>query len=173
MNWFPKHGKSMDTFRADVKAALDAENAPAAGGGGGTVPEPKPVARMAVGSKVTLKSSAGVYTNGVSIPASVKDKTYTIQQVKEDRVLLKEIVSWVYVKDLEATSFVPTNRGDSRPAAIKVGSKVKIVGNTYTNGVKVPGSVKAGTYTVQQLKADWALLKEIYSWVELKDLKAI
>lgn len=29
MHWFPKHGKSMDTFRADVKALLNAENKPA------------------------------------------------------------------------------------------------------------------------------------------------
>jgi N-acetylmuramoyl-L-alanine amidase len=28
-NWFPKHGKSMDTFRADVKAGLTATEAPA------------------------------------------------------------------------------------------------------------------------------------------------
>ena len=27
-NWFPKHGKSMDTFRADVKAGLAAEDVP-------------------------------------------------------------------------------------------------------------------------------------------------
>lgn len=29
MHWFPKHGKSMDTFRADVKKLLSAENKPA------------------------------------------------------------------------------------------------------------------------------------------------
>ena len=29
MHWFPKHGKSMDTFRADVKARLAATEAPA------------------------------------------------------------------------------------------------------------------------------------------------
>lgn len=28
MHWFPKHGKSMDTFRADVKALLDGEDKP-------------------------------------------------------------------------------------------------------------------------------------------------
>lgn len=28
MHWFPKHGKSMDTFRADVKKLLSAENKP-------------------------------------------------------------------------------------------------------------------------------------------------
>ena len=26
MHWFPKHGKNMDTFRADVKKAIDAES---------------------------------------------------------------------------------------------------------------------------------------------------
>jgi N-acetyl-anhydromuramyl-L-alanine amidase AmpD len=29
LHWFPKHGKSMDTFRADVKALLKKEKAPA------------------------------------------------------------------------------------------------------------------------------------------------
>jgi hypothetical protein len=29
MHWFPKHGKSMDTFRADVKKLLDAMSTPA------------------------------------------------------------------------------------------------------------------------------------------------
>jgi N-acetylmuramoyl-L-alanine amidase len=29
MHWFPKHGKSMDTFRADVKAGLAADEKPA------------------------------------------------------------------------------------------------------------------------------------------------
>jgi N-acetyl-anhydromuramyl-L-alanine amidase AmpD len=29
MHWFPKHGKSMDTFRADVKALLNKDKAPA------------------------------------------------------------------------------------------------------------------------------------------------
>ena len=28
MHWFPKHGKSMDTFRADVKALLNQQAAP-------------------------------------------------------------------------------------------------------------------------------------------------
>jgi peptidoglycan hydrolase-like protein with peptidoglycan-binding domain len=30
LHWFPKHGKSMDTFRADVKALLDKEMEPVA-----------------------------------------------------------------------------------------------------------------------------------------------
>ena len=40
MHWFPKHGKSMDTFRADVKALLNAEEKD----------EPKTIYRVQVGA---------------------------------------------------------------------------------------------------------------------------
>jgi GH25 family lysozyme M1 (1,4-beta-N-acetylmuramidase) len=57
--------------------------------------------------------------------------------------------------------------------SIRVGSRVRIMGSKYTNGVKIPESVRKGIYTVQQIKSDRALLKEIYSWVALKDLKQV
>ncbi|WAA10850.1 LysM peptidoglycan-binding domain-containing protein [Fervidibacillus albus] len=54
-----------------------------------------------VGQKVTVKQSAQKYATGEKIPGWVKGRKYTIQQVKSNRVLLKEIVSWVYKKDVE------------------------------------------------------------------------
>ena len=54
-----------------------------------------------VGQKVKVKSSATHYATGQSIPSWVKGNMYTIQQVKPDRVLLKEIVSWVYKSDVD------------------------------------------------------------------------
>jgi N-acetylmuramoyl-L-alanine amidase len=59
------------------------------------------VREFKVGDKVKIKSSATHYATGQTIPNWVKGQTYTIQQVESDRVLLKEIVSWVYKKDLE------------------------------------------------------------------------
>ncbi|MCU9594648.1 N-acetylmuramoyl-L-alanine amidase [Caldibacillus thermolactis] len=59
------------------------------------------VREFKVGDKVKIKSSATHYATGQTIPNWVKGQTYTIQQVKSDRVLLKEIISWVYKKDLE------------------------------------------------------------------------
>lgn len=64
-------------------------------------PATKPETDFKVGQKVKVKSSAQKYATGQKIPAWVKGRTYTIQQVKSDRVLLKEIVSWVYKKDVE------------------------------------------------------------------------
>lgn len=52
------------------------------------------------GSKVKIKTSATHYATGQSIPSSVKNRTYTIMQVKSDRVLLKEIMSWVRKNDV-------------------------------------------------------------------------
>ena len=54
-----------------------------------------------VGSKIKIKSTAKKYATGQNIPSSIKGKQYTIQQVKDDRILLKEIVSWVFKTDIE------------------------------------------------------------------------
>ena len=55
-----------------------------------------------VGAKVKIKSSAKKYSRAnVNIPSSVKNKTYTIQQVGNNDVLLKEIVSWVKKTDVQ------------------------------------------------------------------------
>ena len=56
---------------------------------------------LKVGQKVKVKKTASKYATGQNIPSWVKGKTYTIQQVKSDRLLLKEIMSWVYKKDIE------------------------------------------------------------------------
>ena len=67
----------------------------------------KPVAKVAkVGGKLVIKDSAGKYAGtSVVIPKSRKNKVYTIQQLgtgtKKDRVLVKEVYSWVYLNDVE------------------------------------------------------------------------
>lgn len=53
---------------------------------------------------------------------------------------------------------------------IKAGDKVKITGKQYATGQTVPFSVRLKTHTVQRINKDKALLKEIISWVYLKDL---
>ena len=55
-----------------------------------------------VGSKVRVVGSC--YATGEAIPSWVKSNTYTVQQVNGDKCLLKEIVSWVYAKDLQIVS---------------------------------------------------------------------
>lgn len=74
MHWFPKHGKSMDTFRADVKAAM----------GGGT-PAPVQPTQPAVFAPYTVRVTASALNirkgpgTGYATNGSIKDKgVYTI-----------------------------------------------------------------------------------------------
>jgi len=52
------------------------------------------------GQTVTLNSSASRYATGELIPAIIKGRKYTVLQLKSERVLLKEILSWVKKSDI-------------------------------------------------------------------------
>lgn len=56
---------------------------------------------IAVGKKVKVKKSAKTYATGQDIPSFVKGSTYTVMQISGEKVLLKEIMSWVRKSDLE------------------------------------------------------------------------
>lgn len=65
---------------------------------GGAAPVP---AAFTVGEKVKIKSSAGIYSRTTTkIPEKYKNKPYTIQQVGDKDVLLKELYSWVLKTDI-------------------------------------------------------------------------
>ncbi|MCL2324957.1 MAG: glucosaminidase domain-containing protein [Proteobacteria bacterium] len=148
---------------------------------------------IGVGSKVRINGVK--YATGQNIPDWVRNGTYTVQQLSGERALIKEITSWVYVKDLtladggspaqaavtaappqaEAPKEVPKEPAPAAPAtaattSISVGSTVSITGSTYATGQNIPNWVKGKNYTVSQINGNRALLKEIVSWVNLADL---
>lgn len=146
------------------------------GQGGTTVaykPKPEPTTLQA-GQRVSIKPTALYYASTVSkvaIPQFVKERFHTVLQVSGDKVLLKEIFSWVYIKDLNTPS-------QEKPAPIAMGSKVKIKSTAryYQNTARpteIPAWVKPKTYTVLQVSGNKVLLKEIYSWVLLTDVDAV
>lgn len=94
MHWFKYHNKTMDDFRNDVRKVLK-------GSAVSTAPSNQ-VQNIKVGSKVRVVGFN--YATGETIPSWVKSNTYTVKQVNGDRCLLKEIVSWVYSKDLQIVS---------------------------------------------------------------------
>lgn len=57
--------------------------------------------KIKVGAKCKVSQKALKYATGQTIPAWVKRATHTIQEVKGEKVLLKEIYSWVYKIDIE------------------------------------------------------------------------
>src|SRR5690625_2743733 len=107
------------------------------------------------GSKVRLKSSATHYATGERIPKRYKNKTYTIQQKGSNRMLLKELYSWVKTSDL-TTKHKPTN-------TFAVGDSVKInsSANKYSRSTaKIPMRYKNNKYTIQQVGKDDVLRSE-------------
>ena len=105
-NWFPKHGKSMDTFRADVKALLTASK-----------PAEKPTEKPAdttIDKGDLVKITGTKYYNGKTIPGWVKNKNWYVHSLKGDRVVINEsedgknaIMSPVNIKDLALVGSAP------------------------------------------------------------------
>ena len=106
MHWFPKHGKSMDTFRADVKALLTASK-----------PAEKPAEKPAdttIDKGDLVKITGTKYYNGKTIPGWVKNKNWYVHSLKGDRVVINEsedgknaIMSPVNIKDLALVGSAP------------------------------------------------------------------
>lgn len=98
MHWFPKHGKSMDTFRADVKALL---------GGGTSEPSTKPDTGTAIKVGDLVKITGTKYYGGQTIPTWVRNQNWYVQEVSGDRAVINKnesgtnaIMSPVRVSDL-------------------------------------------------------------------------
>ncbi|KIL45774.1 LysM peptidoglycan-binding domain-containing protein [Jeotgalibacillus soli] len=72
-----------------------------------------------IGQTITLKSSASKYATGQTIPKNVTGKKYTVMQVATGRVLLKEILSWVFTSDVTTAS--------PKPASSLAGKRVEAI----------------------------------------------
>jgi len=65
---------------------------------------------------------------------------------------------------------------DTKPVtqkSIGVGSKVRITGSRYSTGQTIPGWARGPVYTVMQMGSGKALIKELYSWINLTDLELV
>lgn len=110
----------------------------------------------------SVKVIGNNYATGQVIPDWVKKEIYTIEKIVGNKALLKEITSWIYLNDL----ILATKN-------IVIGSKVKVIGNNYATGQVVPDWVKKEIYTVAKIDGSKVLLKEITSWIYIKDLKIV
>jgi LysM repeat protein len=85
-HWFPRHGKSMDTFRSEVKKLMGDSTAV-------TPPKPEtPSGTIKAGDIVKLADNATYYT-GKTIPDWVKNQNWIVKEVKGDRAVIDKNVS--------------------------------------------------------------------------------
>ena len=168
MHWFPKHGKSMDTFRAEVKAGLSAP--PVATG----------LYYVQTGAYSVKANADAQYrkVKAAGFDALIK-KAGNLYRVQVGAFAVKANAEALAAKlkqkgfDTYITKTGGTSVGVGTPTKkIGVGSKVKIKSGAskYSTGERIPGWVKNKTYTVQQVGSGKVLLKEIMSWVNLVDV---
>ena len=164
MHWFPRHGKSMDTFRADVKAKLDAGTAPAKEPAK-TAFEPYLVKVMA--SVLNIRKGPGT---SYAITGQIKDKgTYTIVAKSGSWGKLKSGAGWI---SLSYTS--KAGKASAVKKALKVGSRVKVKkgAKTYTGG-GLARFVYTTVYDVIQAKGDRVVIgkgKAVTAAIKASDL---
>jgi len=150
MHWFPKHGKSMDTFRAEVAAKLKANTAPTEKP---TTPStPAPTANIKEGDKVAFTADAVKYNPTTKeIPAWVKN--------------------WHHIVTQTTYKSKPVTKGGK--TCVLLGKKVKKTGGDVVSGIntwvavenlKVVSAAKAEeTYrihTVVHGDTLWAIAKK-------------
>lgn len=130
-------------------------------GGGGT--------SIAVGSRVTLSSSAQRYATGEPIPNSIKGKQYTIMQVGSGRVLLKEILSWVNTSDVSGGG--GSTGGSGGGGAVGSGEKAesgRFYPNTTINFRSAPSTsapVQGQYHNGESVVYDRIKVAEGYVWI--------
>lgn len=118
-----------------------------------------------------LNVRAGIGTNYKVNTQVRKGEVYTIVGESNGWGKLKSGAGWI---SLKYTSKNGESISANKPTqTIKIGSRVKITGSKYATGQSIPSWVKDSVYTVQQIKGDRALIKEITSWVYTKDLKLV
>jgi N-acetylmuramoyl-L-alanine amidase CwlA len=183
MHWFPRFGKSMDTFRAEVKRLL--------GGGTATAPTtpstPSAPSAIKAGDLVTLASNA-TYYDGKTVPAWVKADRWYVSSLKGDRAVIdrnesskNSIKSPVNVKFLTVAGSVLVTGATAgfTPYLVKVTADELNIRKGAGTNTAIVGSIKdKGTYTIVAESdgtgaTKWGKLKSGAGYISLDYVKRV
>ncbi|MDB8439123.1 peptidoglycan recognition protein family protein [Turicibacter sanguinis] len=124
-----------------------------------------------VGDRVKVLASAKTYVTGEVIKEFVKGQTYEIMRVHDNKLLLSDIISWVYSHDVEKVS-VDSNTmiATETPFLVEIiCDQLHIRHNPDFNSVVV-GAVKSGeVYTIIQEENGLGKLKSGVGYISMND----
>ncbi len=177
MHWFPKFGKSMDTFRVDVKTAMGGSTTT---NGSTPAPAPAPSKEVGKGSIVKVKQRAKDY-NGKNLASFVYDREHVVSEVSGDRCVIT--YDGVVVAAVRKTDLILVSGGAStttskpsaptfQPYTVKVSvTELRIRSGPGTDTAS-QGFIAPGVYTIVE-EADgpgaarWGKLKSGAGWISL------
>ena len=124
-----------------------------------------------VGDRVKVLASAKTYVTGEVIKEFVKGQTYEIMRVHDNKLLLSDIISWVYSHDVEKVS-VDSNTmiATETPFLVEIiCDQLHIRHNPDFNSVVV-GAVKSGeVYTIIEEENGLGKLKSGVGYISMND----
>ena len=104
-----RYGVNINALVANRSGAVARSNS--GGGGGSSSSSGSSAASQSIGVGSRVRITGSNYATGQAIPGWVKQNTYTVRQISGNRALISEIVSWVYIKDLQLVSGGVSNSG--------------------------------------------------------------
>lgn len=160
MHWFPKHGKSMDTFRSDVSRAMGTTQAPATGGSTGTGNE------ISKGSIVRVKQGAKDY-NGNGLASFVYTRDHVVSEVSGDRCVITfdgVVVAAVHIGDLTLVSGNGVaSGGNQEQAPANTSYRVKVIAKNGLN-CRTAAGIGAPKVTAFCYGTELTVTKEQNGW---------
>ncbi len=120
-----------------------------------------------VGEKVRVKESATQYATGQALAWFVKGSIYEVTKVAGDKLLLSDIISWVWIDDVEKVS-ANTVIPKSYPFLVEIICDELNIRQKADFNSKIVGIVKRGeVYTIIQEENGLGKLKSGAGYISL------
>ena len=122
---------------------------------------------ISVGDKVKVKTTATHYATGQSMASFVKGSTYEVTRIDGNRLLLSDIVSWVWDYDVDKVGSTTQSNSDNSVLVEIVCDELNIRQQADFNS-KVVGTVKRGeVFTIVEEKNGLGKLKSGVGYISM------
>ena len=122
---------------------------------------------VSVGDKVKVKTTATHYATGQSMASFVKGSTYEVTRIDGNKLLLSDIVSWVWDYDVDKVGSTTQSNSDNSVLVEIVCDELNIRQQADFNS-KVVGTVKRGeVFTIVEEKNGLGKLKSGVGYISM------
>ena len=122
---------------------------------------------ISVGDKVKVKTTATHYATGQSMASFVKGSTYEVTKVDGNKLLLSDIVSWVWDYDVDKVGSTTQSNSDNSVLVEIVCDELNIRQQADFNS-KIVGTVKRGeVFTIVEEKNGLGKLKSGVGYISM------